>query len=216
MLSVAEVCELQPGDEQNATWINPGFTGVVRKITTRKAKSGKDFFPCTIGDTTGSAAVEVSFFTRPNFQEGDQIELSGSGLRRTEYNGKPQAAIGKSTAVHVIGKSVHAAEQAERAEKMEPAINGAKQPVHGQTVGMAMKEALILVRASHPERVADVDNPDFWKSVHKTASTIIRMSNALEHGNLTPALGAAPAKPAAPANGQAFPTDGPADDSIPF
>lgn len=187
MLSVAEVCELQPGDDQNATWINPGFTGVVRTITKKTKKAGGFFWPCVIADTTGSATIEVSFFQAPKFSEGDVIELSGSGLRRTEYNGKAQAAIGKQTEIHVVGASVHHAEQVERQEMLQPALNGTKQHIQGQTVGMAMKEAIALTAAAdaNPDKV---DSPEFWKRVHKTASAIIRLSNALEHGNLTPAL----------------------------
>lgn len=186
MLSVAEAVELQPGDAQNATWINPGMQGVVRKIERKMTKAGKPFFPCVIADTTGSATIEVSFFTAPKFGEGDLIELSGQGLRRTEYNGKPQAAIGQKTEVHVIGKHVHAEEQTQRAAAGAPAIDGTLQPVQGQTVGMAMKEALAIVvfERTGGER----GSPIFWEDVYTVASDIIRVSRLLESGKLAPSV----------------------------
>lgn len=232
MLSVAEVCELQPGDEQNATWINPGFTGVVRTITKRAKKAGGFFWPCVIADTTGSATVEVSFFLVPKFSEGDLIEISGQGLRRTEYNGKAQAAIGKATEVHVLGKSVHHEEQVQRQETLQPALDGTKQHVNGQTVGMGIKEGLALVKFYNPELKPDM--AEFWAKVHKYASGAVRLGNAMEHGNLTPALSAPVAeaepqggredppkpkvKPPAGANGEAFPrsTKKTDDEDVPF
>lgn len=185
MLSVAEVCELQAGDADNATWINPGFQGVVRKIDQRNTKAGKKMWPCVIADTTGSATLEVTFFTAPKFGEGDLLEFSGQGLRRTEYNGKPQAAIGQKTEVHVLGKSVHHEEQVERAATGQPAINGTAQPVIGPTVGMAINNAMETLRHTYGvEFKAALKTPAFWAEVHELSSDIIRVSRLLEHGKL--------------------------------
>lgn len=183
MLSVAEVCELPPGDKENAVWINPGFQGVVRTITLRQGQ--KKSWPCIIADTIGSATLEVCFFQAPKFEEGDLVEFSGKGLRRTEYNGKAQAAIGKDTNVHVLGKSVHHEEQKERVATSQPALNGQSQPVPGQTVGMAMKEALT---ALVPGNGARINTSAFWFEVHQFASDVIRVSRKLEAGKLAPSV----------------------------
>lgn len=103
MLSVQQVCALAPGDEQNASWINPGFAGVVNQITKRQSKAGKSFWVCVIGDVNAPDMVEMSLFTAPKFSEGDLIDVHGKGLRRTEYNGKPQVAVGKETQIDVSG-----------------------------------------------------------------------------------------------------------------
>lgn len=113
MLSVSQVCDLQPGDEQNASWINPGFSGVVQAITSKKTKAGKNFWPCVIADVNEDrCTIEMSLFTAPKFREGDLIEVFGKGLRRTEYNGNAQATLGRETQIEVTGG---------RQERREPA-----------------------------------------------------------------------------------------------
>jgi hypothetical protein len=102
MLSVGQVIDLPPGDDQNASWISPGFVGVVRRISERSSKNGRKFWPCIIADETGNGTIEVSVFAVPSFREGDTLEFSGKGLRRTEYQGKAQATIGRETAVRVV------------------------------------------------------------------------------------------------------------------
>lgn len=183
MLSVAEVCEMQAGDKENAVWINPGFVGVVRSITPRQG--ARKTWPCIIADTVGSATIEICLFQAPKFSEGDQIEISGKGLRRTEYNGKPQATIGKDTEIHILGRSVHHEEQKERAISGQPSVNGQLQPVNGQSVGMAIKEALT---ALVPGNEARLNSPSFWFEVHQFASDVIRISRQLEAGKLAPSV----------------------------
>lgn len=225
MLSVAEVFEMQAGDEQNATWINPGFTAVVENVKSTKTQKGQTMNICTLQDQTGSARISMTVFGPVKFSEGNVIEVSGQGLRRTEYKGLAQVSLGKATEVHVIGASVHHQDQAARKENLEPAVNGSKQHINGQTVGMAVKEALTLVRDKNDPGLTDINKPEFWAQVHQTASAIIRLSNSLEHGNLTPPLSqpkaAAPAqppqrKPLTDREQQAVPNDGQPEDSIPF
>ncbi len=211
MLSVEEVLELQPGDAENATWINPGFIAVVRKITTKQTKAGKEFFPCVLGSQTGSAELEVSYFTRPKFSEGDLIEISGQGLRRTEYQGKPQAACGQKTETHILGKSAHAPEHEQRRAAGQPPVSGQGSfPVAGQTVGMAMKESIALAgMAADGITRAKLADPLFWADVKIYASNIIRLSRSLEAGKLSPPSwpvaqpAEAPTPAAAPAGGRA-------------
>lgn len=236
MLSVEEVLELQPGDAENATWINPGFIAVVREINTKQTKAKKDFFPCILGSQTGSAEIEVSYFTRPKFEVGDLIEISGQGLRRTEYNGKPQAAMGQKTETHILGKSAHALEQAERKAAGDPPISGKGSfPIAGQTIGMAMKEAIALAGMAADgitrQKLAD---PLFWQDVKTYAGNIIRISRSLEAGKLSPPSWPTPAPAAQPQGGRsdppprtadkpqpgpdrsAFPADAGPDEDVPF
>lgn len=189
MLSIAQVCQLDPGTKDDATWINPGLTGVVRSIATKNSKTGKKFYPCVIADVTGPETIEISFFDRlPQFKEGDLIDVFGKGLRRTEFNGKAQATIGKDTQVAVIGRSAHEPEQRQAAETGAPAVNGKPQHVNGQTVGMAVKEAIGIVSDGlrDSKQSMDLTSPEFWKLVKQIASNIIRISQSLEIGHLSP------------------------------
>lgn len=186
-LTVAQALELKAGNEENATWINQGVTGVVRNLTPQKMKSGKTYWKVVLADQVGSATLEVSFFNAPRFGEGAIIEMVGSGIRRTEYNGKQQIAISPKTEVHKIGESVHHAEQKTAAESGAPALNGEAQHIAGQTVGMALKLAIDIL-AEAATGPLPYDKPTFWFEVHTVSSDIIRVAQLLEKGKMAPAI----------------------------
>lgn len=179
-LSVAQVAAMTPGDDNNATWINPGVTGTVASISSKKSKSGKQYWACELQDMTGPQVLSFTLWTAPRFSEGAVIDIHGKGLRLGEYNGKPVIQLGRDTEVSVIGESAHHKEQTERRESGAPAVNGQPQHVNGQTVGMAVKEALAILKPDNEE----VGKPDFWKKLHEVASDIIRVSHMLEKGKL--------------------------------
>lgn len=205
LLSVSEVYEMHPGGDDNPAWINPGMRAVVRSIAEKKSKAGKPFFPCVLADETGSATVECSLFTRPKFSEGDVIELSGKGLRRGEYNGKAQVSVGRETEVHLVGKSVHHAEQAQAAATGAPAVNGQLQPVAGQAVGCALNQAMEMHRGIYsPEELREMlKRPGFfWDSVYEMASDQLRIARLLERGKLKPSIKEREGRGAPPAPAQ--------------
>lgn len=193
-LSVAQVAAMTPGDEQNATWINPGVTGSVASISKKKSKTGKQFWACELQDMTGPQILPFTLFVAPRFSEGDVIDIHGKGLRLGEYNGKAVIQLGRDTEISVIGQSAHHKEQTERRESGAPAVNGQPQHVNGQTVGMAVKEAIALVRSCQPGSF-DFTSVKFWQDVRQVASSIIRLSHALEHGKLAPSIGGNRATP---------------------
>ena len=222
MLSVAELSEMPPGDEQSACWINPGLQGVVTRIETIKKKAGGNFWKVTLRDEVGSATLPVTLFTPPKFNEGDLIEISGQGLRLTEYQGKPQVSTGQKTEIHKLGQSVHHQEQEERRAEGKPAMNGDPFPVAGQTVGMAVKESLTLhTKNMATEEVNEaVCTGEFWAAIHETASDIIRISLLLEKGKLAKPVRerngeeAPPARQAPPPQRQAAPPSGRRQDPV--
>ena len=62
---------------------------------------------------------------------------------------------------------------------------------HGASVGMAVKEAIALtVEYTNAD---DVGGSEFWKTVYKHSSDILRLMHTLESGRLAPKTGAAPA-----------------------
>lgn len=191
MLSVAEVLEMVPGDDRNATWVNPGLIAVVREIKrTEVKKTGKPMFICTLADTVGSATISMTVFAAPKFTEGDQIEIRGQGLRRTEFRGLQQISPSQKTEFHLLGRSVHHEEQVKRAAAGEPSVNGQPQHVLGVTVGMAIKEALALAtkNLSNEESLSISYRPEFWSQIHTVASDIIRVARLLELGKLAPPI----------------------------
>ena len=206
MLSVAEVLEMQPGDDQNATWINPGFIAEVAAIKPTTVKSTwNPMNICTLKDTSGSATISMTVFGPVKFGIGATIEVSGKGLRRTEYKGMEQVSVGKETEIHVVslGKTPAPPTNSEPvAGQRMPDGTEPTQPVYGGTVGMAMKEALALLtrELTRDELIEQLVSQSFWKAVHEVSSDIIQVSLLLEKGRLAPSVkertaGPAPAAP---------------------
>ena len=191
-LTIAEVYELPAGTKDDTTWIDQGVTAVVRKIEKRAAKTGnRTIYKCTLGDPTGHVAVEMALFAPPRFNEGDVIEITGKGIRRTEYNGTAQIDVGKKVEIHVLGQSVHHEEQATREAQSKLALDGEPFPVPGQTVGNAINNAIELrthTLTNAGEMIAALEQPEFWHGVYTTASDIIRVARLLEKGRLAPAV----------------------------
>ena len=201
MLTVAEVQEMQPGDDQNATWINPGFTAVVKKlVSTESKKSGKPMHICTLTGTNGVGEISMTLFTPTvKFNEGDTIEVSGKGLRRTEFNGLDQASVGRETEVRVVKRGSAAAapqgdEPAPRSEQRRAPSDEPRggrdesqrpTPINGQTVGMAVNNAVAIL--IHNATATDgppspVDLPKLQRNIEAIAISIITASRRLESG----------------------------------
>jgi hypothetical protein len=191
LLSIAEVYEMTPGDKDSPVWVDE-FTGVVNSIEQKQGKeSGKKFWTCVIGDLTSPAEIQMSVFTAPKFSEGDVIEVTGQGMRRTEYNSTAQVTISKNTQVLKVAQSAHHQEQQQRKAESAPAVNGKLFTVRGETVGMAMNNALDILTKHFDTRdqmIERICHPNFWASVHDLASDIIREARALEAGKLAPSV----------------------------
>lgn len=229
-LSIAEAFELTP-----ETWINDGVQGVAASIENKKSKAGKPYWRVTLRDETGSAQLGLSMFFAPKFGEGDLIEITGKGIKRGEYNGNAEISIGKDSKINTVGKSVHADEQQQRAATLQPAVNGTRPHIEGQTVGMAMKEAIALltIGMERDELDAVTADPKFFRRIWEVSSHLVRVSCYLKAGHMAPKLGvdpdgvtnslghAAPAPQAAPPPKQeparqAKPAPTDIDEDVPF
>lgn len=234
-LTIAQLCGLAPD-----SWVNDGFIATVRTIEIKNKKAGGNFWKCALADPTGATTVNCSLFVAPRFKQGDVIEVTGKGIKYKDGQYGKEVSVSDKASINVLGASVHHAEQAERLADSRPAINGQDHPVNGQTVGMAMKEAVGLLthKLTHDEAVARIITPVFWQSVHEVSSDIIRVSRLLEAGKLAKPVRerqpgyvrppepsaaasgradplASRAKPAPGPEGSAFPTGG-ANEDVPF
>lgn len=234
-LTVTQVIELMPGDKDNPSWVNPGFDGVIAAIERKQSKAGKPFWKVSIEDehNPGGSGITLTLFQAPKFSEGDVVSFSGGGIRREEYNGNAQVALGKSSATNVLRRAGSGSQQhapADTHPDLEPApaatrapapapystprAPGGSQPlVNGQTVGMAMKEAISLAVIAHGGTAGveqAISTKEFWAQVKLTASNIIRISRSLEEGNLSPSPWAPVTNPLAPASPPRPPTAAPA------
>ena len=129
LLSVAEVLEKVPGSDSSPVWVNPGFTGIVRKILSTESKTTrKPMQIVTIGDTTGSAEISMTIFRPPTalpFREHDEIEVFGA-IRRTEFRGLQEVSIGQDTEIHVIRSGALTSKLPFDREAAEPPAAGRK------------------------------------------------------------------------------------------
>jgi hypothetical protein len=186
-ISLAQVFEMQSGE-----WINDPFMAVVGNIENKVGKppACKKFWNVILNDTTGSASVKMTLFYAPKFKAGDQIEISGQGIKFEDGQWGKQVKVGDKAEIHVLGTSVHHQEQVERKAESKPAISGQTFPVMGVTVGMAINNAMTLLtsKLTHDEMVGRIITPVFWSSVHEVASDIIRISRVLESGKLAPSV----------------------------
>jgi hypothetical protein len=176
------------------SWVNGTVEAHCIKIEPVAKKAGGQFYKAHLSDGGSESLATMSLFIAPKFQPGDIIRLSGSGIKKTSYNQKAQFSTGKDTKIDVspgvqkIQTSVHGA-MAEHANS---------ELVSGQTVGMAMKEALALRSIGHTTIMDQLlTSPGFWAGVYETASDIIRVARMLEHGKLADPVRSRNPKPAA-------------------
>ena len=142
----------------------------------------------------------------PPYKVGDTREWTQTGV----HKGVPKLKIQKPDPSLSQGPSQAAQEQRVRENASFPPA--ASQPqIHGQTVGMAINNALELIKAKGIEYDAD----EFWKDAWIVASRIIKLSQTLEQGKLWQKPGAAPA-PVAPPPPKPAPAREVPDDDVPF
>lgn len=197
-LSITEVLEMAPDN-----WINEGLIAIVRKIEPGTTQAKKKYWRCTLGDQDQRPhVISLSLFFAPKFGEGDLITITGQGIKRKEYNGKPEVGMGQKAVINVIARPGNTVrqppprqeqapgpEQTQQSAAPEPAADAAKVApyFHGQTIGMATKEAIgLVVRSGAIVAPADLDSPEFWGKVYNAASDILRVCHHLEKGRLAP------------------------------
>lgn len=220
MLSVAEVLELMPGDEKDATWINPGFRAIVSKIVKAKGKKSpfRPMVICTLVGTNDVGELGMTVFQASvPFNEGDEIEVSGQGLRRTQYNGIEQASPGKGTTFHVITKGDRGhveppagSRPVDNERHPDPAAGSAARPGDNSEFHRAMKKmALMYCHAKDYAGEINKRSPFTTPEQEQTCVSTLFIEGARRNLiDIAPARGAAPAAEAAkrtdaPASGRA-------------
>lgn len=122
--------------------------------------------------------AEVGYDITGQYPGGNKLKIYANPEKAQQFaQERPQAAPRRQNPPPATNRPV-----AQRSPQGTPAGG----QVNGQTVGMAMKEALNLLcgNLAHDEVVAIIIEPSFWASVHEVASDIIRVSALLEKGKL--------------------------------
>lgn len=165
------------------SWVDGTIEAHCIKVETiaKKAPKTGNFYKAHLSDGGSESLASLTLFMAPKFQAGDIIRLSGSGIKKGSYNGKAQLSTGKDTKIDVSPGQQKLQEGAHSAV----AEHNNSELISGQTVGMAMKEALALRSLGHTTTMDTLlSSPGFWAVVYDTASDIIRVAGLLEKGRL--------------------------------
>lgn len=197
-ITLGQLIEIPPGDRNNASWVNGEFEAIVSNT---KRSSGKGPSSALLSDPHNpNIAIQGSFWIDPTSYEGCLCLFSPPGMARTEYKGAQQVTIGDKTKINVLSRGATPAPAARTSQPLASNGNGAAHPpaangahtIQGQTVGMAINQAVGIIKETVPKDVtgcvdpAYFQSPDFSRDLHTIASDIIRVSAMLEAGKLAP------------------------------
>lgn len=200
--TVYDILQIPPGDRDNPAWVNQEFEAVVSNV---RPGSGRVPTKALLSDAHNpNVSIKANFFGGRNVAgyQGKVCLFSGQGIKMGEYNGTPELTIGDKASINVLDANPQTTPPARTAPAGRGPVDDSRGggqppdeapparetkpagtlPVNGQTVGMAMKEAIALCAQDS----VNINEPAFWKSVHETASDIIRVSRLLEAGKLAP------------------------------
>jgi len=238
IITLGQITEMTAGDKDNPTWINEDFEAIVTNVQAKTTKTNKAYFIATLQDPHASnITLDATFWMNGiPAKQGKVCRFSGQGMKLEEYKGNLKLTVGDKATINVVGAAPAAgagkpAGQQQRpaaGQQQRPAATGAKKPINGATVGMAINQAIGIIK-EYDNPISYFSTPEFGKDLHTLASDIIRVSAYLEAGNLAepstkrqpepapePEPEPEPTRNTGGDNGQAFSTEGPLDEDVPF
>ena len=179
--TLAEAAQTAPG-----SFISGGFQANVQNVKTRQTKTGKNYWTCTLSE--GNLEVSATSFGKDlSSLEGHLVKFTGMGLKRgDDYNGKAQISLGDKAIISPIGGTIAIAQPSTPSEVAKSPIiaqNGGSGRIEGVMVGMALNKAVDICL-----KTGDTNEDTLWH----WSSTLIRLSQKLQAGNLAPLSGIEP------------------------
>lgn len=176
--TLQEAANTAPG-----AFISGGFQANVQNAKARQSKAGKSYWTCTL--TEGSLEVAATSFSRDlTSLDGHLVKFTGMGLKRgDDYNGKPQISLGDKAIISPIGGTItipQPSTPSKAAKSPVMAQNGGSSRIEGVTVGMAINKAVDICL-----KTGDTNEDTLWH----WSSTLIRLAQKLQAGNLAPESG---------------------------
>lgn len=161
------------------SFISGGFQANVQNAKARQSKNGKNFWTCTL--TEGSLEVSATSFSRDLTPlDGHLVKFTGMGLKRgDDYNGKAQISLGDKAIISPVG-ATQPSSPSEAAKSPTIAQNSGSSRIEGVTVGMAINKAVDICL-----KTGDTNEDTLWH----WSSTLIRLAQKLQAGNLAPESG---------------------------
>ena len=186
-MPIARITKLEPTGTFESQY-GPLFKFVVylddNNYGTTNAKSNTPWYK--VG-TEVSYEVSGNFKGTPTFKIGKPDPSAPQHLAVTPQKAKSSHRDPILREVYMGGDDISSSPVQSEVHQSPPSQTA---PINGQTVGMAMKEALniLLEGLAHDERIAKIQEPSFWASVMELASDIIRVSHYLESGHIAPSV----------------------------
>jgi hypothetical protein len=179
--TLAEAAQTAPG-----AFISGGFQANVQNAKARQSKAGKSFWTCTL--TEGGLEVSATSFSKDlTSLDGHLVKFSGMGLKRgDDYNGKAQISLGDKAIISPIGGTVTVTGSypgvsvVNLPHVVAPTGTTGPSRIEGVTVGMAINKAVDICL-----KTGDTNEDTLWH----WSSTLIRLSQKLQAGNLAPESG---------------------------
>lgn len=175
--SLQEAANTAPG-----AFISGGFQANVQNAKARQSKAGKSFWTCTL--TEGSLEVSATSFSKDlTSLDGHLVKFTGMGLKRgDDYNGKPQISLGDKAIISPIGGTITIPQPSivNLPHVVAPTGTTGSSRIEGVTVGMAINKAVDICL-----KTGDTNEDTLWH----WSSTLIRLSQKLQAGNLAPLSG---------------------------
>lgn len=174
--TLQEAAQTAPG-----AFISGGFQANVQNAKARQSKAGKNFWTCTL--TEGGLEVSATSFSKDlTSLDGHLVKFTGMGLKRgDDYNGKAQISLGDKAIISPVGASQPTPSEAVKSPVI--AQNGGSGRIEGVLVGMALNKAVDICI-----KTGDTNEDTLWH----WSSTLIRLSQKLQAGNLAPLSGIEP------------------------
>ncbi len=122
-------------------------------------------------------------------KEGQSLIFSGKGMKRGAYNGEPQfqfdSSFGKTTVTSLgspVGGQTHNSGQ----NGSQALSNASQGVIHGATVGMGVNNAVQCFLNLDSKETGKWTPEQFKAFIWERASTLVRISQHMEKGNLAP------------------------------
>lgn len=181
LLSVSQVAAL-PDD----SWVSPGLAARCAgiEVIAMKKRTG-NFYKAVLTEADGSNAIAMSIFTVPKFAAGDDIQVTGKGIKKKSFNGQAQVNVSDETSIVIAPKGTPAAPVANAAHAAVAERRNVEL-INGQAVGAALNQAWETARHIYPgdKLLEQLTAPGFWGWLHVVASDHLRIGRMLESGNL--------------------------------
>jgi hypothetical protein len=189
-ITITDIVQTAPGTKENPVWLGKDFEATVGQIVAKQTSTGKEFYITTLSDPHNpSVSIEATFFTGGIASKSGKVcHFSGQGMKLEEYKGKPKIAVGDKAKINVVGAAPSAGAAPAQRSPAAPAAHApaGQAGILGVTVGMAIVQAISILRESHPGETLDsyYTTTAFSRDLHIVASDIIRIGQLLERGQL--------------------------------